>query len=452
MYDDFLTHIAAKGLFPPGKAFNIGFSGGIDSSVLLHLLISINEEEQMGWEITAAHFNHQIRETAAADESFCRKQAEKAAISYRSAAGDVPAFCAKKGVSLETGARMCRFGFFSSLKGPVVLAHHQNDQIETVIHNIIRGTGLKGLAGMRQIAEIEGQTIVRPLLGFTKQQIEEYAGQKAVPFVQDPSNSDTAFTRNRLRHQVIPLLAEINPGFERHLAALATSAGRAWQLLSTDPGLRDCIGLENGDIIELNTGRLRELAPSLQAIVLFLALEKLGIDISRRAVDKALELLSRPVQGTVCVELAGGGQIRREYDRLLLLRRAPQVRAAVRAELTVPGECRMPGADQVLTAEIGEAMPELLETIQSNADPMTAYLDRDLVPDDILTVRTRETSDRFHPLGAPGATKLQDFLVDVKCPRGERDRVLLVTSQKDIAWVTGYRSSERFKVTANTSR
>jgi tRNA(Ile)-lysidine synthase len=452
MYNEFLTYITENGLFPAGEAFTIAFSGGIDSSVLMHLLISINKDEQMGWSITAAHFNHQIREEAASDEVFCRKQAGNAGIPFMSETRDVPAYCKQKGISLETGARECRLRFFCSLEGPIVLAHHHDDQIETVLHNIIRGTGIKGLSGIRERSEIDGQTLIRPLLSFTKTQLKGYAEQKKMPFVQDSSNSDPAFTRNRLRHQVIPYLQEINPAFGEHLAAMAASAGAAWEALSTDPRLKACFAAPKADYIEMDIDRVRDLPRALQAMALYMALEKLGIDISRRAVEKALELLSRPEQGTVCAELAGGGEIRREYDRLILRKAASRVPALAAVELPIPGKRRLAGMGVELTAEVERLSPDLLALIASNPDPMIGYLDRGLISGDSLTIRTRRGGDRFHPLGAPGERKLQDFLVDVKCPLAERDQVLLAEGSQGIAWVAGYRPSERFKVREDTAQ
>ena len=195
-------------------------SGGRDSMAMLHILSRLAEEG--GFRVAAAHFNHRLRSAADRDEDFVRNWCRERDIPLTCEAGDVRTFAAQEGLSIEDAARKLRYAFLETAARDmdadrIAAAHHREDNAETVLLHLLRGTGLQGLCG---IAPVRGK-IIRPLLETSRAEIDEYIQRNSIPYVEDESNQDTHFTRNRLRLEVLPLLEEISPGCGGRIAAAA---------------------------------------------------------------------------------------------------------------------------------------------------------------------------------------------------------------------------------------
>lgn len=207
-------------MLPRGGIVLCALSGGRDSMAMLHILSRLGEEK--GFRIAAAHFNHQLRPTAGRDEDFVRNWCREYEIPLTCGTGDVRAFAAREGLGVEDAARKLRYAFLETAARDmgaerVATAHHREDNAETVLLHLLRGTGLQGLGG---IAPVRGE-IIRPLLETSRAEIDEYVQRNTIPYVEDESNQDTRFTRNRLRLEVLPLLEEISPGCGSRIAAAA---------------------------------------------------------------------------------------------------------------------------------------------------------------------------------------------------------------------------------------
>ncbi len=211
-------------LIPPGAGVLCALSGGADSMYLLCRLLE--GREKYGWTVYAAHFNHGLRPAAQRDEDFVRDWCKRQGVPLAAGRADVPAFVRREGLSVEEGARILRYRFLAETAEAEGLAltatgHHAGDNAETVLMNLIRGCGLNGLTG---IPERRGD-IVRPMLNVTRREIGDYLKEHGVPHVEDESNADPAFTRNRVRLRLLPLLEELNPRAAEHICA-AAACGR----------------------------------------------------------------------------------------------------------------------------------------------------------------------------------------------------------------------------------
>ncbi len=207
-------------LIPPGSGVLCALSGGADSMYLLCRLLE--GREKYGWTVQAAHLDHGLRETAKRDEEFVRAQCETRGVPLTVGRAGVAEFARREGLSIEEAGRVLRYAFLEETARQegldfIATGHHAGDNAETVLMNLIRGCGLKGLTG---IPERRGN-IVRPMLAVDRSEIEAYLTKHNVPHVEDETNTDLNYTRNKVRHQLLPLLEELNPQAAAHIAAAA---------------------------------------------------------------------------------------------------------------------------------------------------------------------------------------------------------------------------------------
>lgn len=438
--------IATHRLIQPGEGVVVAVSGGADSVVLLHSLVRLCAEYP--FTLSVAHFDHRLRETSRRDALFVQELAASWGLSATTASW---VWEGRRDRSLQAEARRARYHFLDAVASQVgatkiALGHHRDDQAETVLLHLLRGSGLRGLRGMRPVRE---GRLIRPFLGVGREEIEVYAKTHQLSFVEDPSNRDLRYLRSRIRWQLLPLLQrEYNPSIVRTLtrnaalvaedeAYLEEVAGEAFSPLVDLQENRICMSLRS----------LRGVAPAIRRRILGQAMRSVarGTYLTSAHLEAVERLTSSG--GSSAVTLPGGQWAWRSAGLLCLGKRGGERRSAVHQELCVPGE--------VVLAEWGVAM-EAAIIPRSAADfprisPDRAYIDwTQVLPP--LEVRSWRPGDRFRPWGLQGSKKLQDLFVDAKVPREEREKVPVVTDQKGILWVPGFRIDERGGIKGATER
>ena len=324
---DGFTHPHTLTGLPKDTPILIAYSGGADSTALLHMLCRY--AKQTGATLYAAHVNHGIRgDEADRDEDFCRRQTDALGIPLFVCHANVPTLARERGESIETAARRVRYDFFDELMARegiplLATAHNADDNLETMLYNLIRGSGLWGMAGIPVTRRCGGGTLVRPILGMTREQILAYCADNGLTFVTDSTNVDTDYTRNKLRAQVIPALREINPAAAEHAAHLSETL-RADALCLDSMTEMFCEGLRQGNSFELE-----KLCGSPDAIV-HRALRSLYAELAEDSVleythVRALTELARRGVPHSSVTLPHGFEGVVEEGRLWIRKRVPKI-------------------------------------------------------------------------------------------------------------------------------
>jgi tRNA(Ile)-lysidine synthase len=289
-------------------------SGGADSVVLLDLLVNL--KQTAGFELAAAHLNHQIRkDTAERDADFVEKLAAKYVLPFHLAIKNVPLLAEQSGLSLEDAGRQARYEFFfqeAALHGynTLALAHHADDQTETILFRLLRGAAARGLSGMAEQRTEQGLRIVRPLLSSSKQDILTYAQEHKLAFQEDETNQDTAYTRNKLRLEVLPLLKEINPNYQEGLRRTAEilRGDDEYLLQQAQQVYAEVLLAEETDRIKLDAVALQNYHRAVSRRVVRLAIEKLcgsledvSLGFIENFLENGLSVLSLDSRGKLLV-------------------------------------------------------------------------------------------------------------------------------------------------------
>lgn len=444
----------------------VGVSGGPDSVCLLHILYRLREELGIGLHV--AHLDHQLRgEESEADARYVSELALRLGIPATAEKCDVKSYRVRQRISLEEAAREVRYDFLARVAGSigaerVAVGHTMDDHIETILMHLIRGTGTRGLRGLqpvtsRQLAGI-CLTVIRPLLPVSRQETEDYCRHHLLAPRIDATNLSLSPLRNRIRHELLPLLERYNPGVAEALLRTARIAADDLAFLD-DEGSRmwGDVVREQGNSIILDKAAFLALPSALKRHLLRASIEKLSgslKDIETRHIEDIMAALTRPAGKRL--NLPEGLIFSVEYDRYLLGPDAASLSPfpALEAEfpLQVPGETVIPGwrieATIIDPSQIkgkGEKGMGLIDNL------FTAYLDIDRAGDG-LAVRPRRTGDRFQPLGLCQPKKVGEFMIDAKIPHAWRERVPVVCSSRHILWVVGWRIDDRVKVDSNTRR
>lgn len=435
-------------MISPGEAVLVALSAGPDSTALLHALVQLSRRFRC--QLRACHVNHGLRGAESdADARHAASQARALGVPLTRRTADVRAYAQSRRVSIEAAARAVRYELLEWAAGRyrmsrIATGHTQTDQAETVLLNLVRGSGPRGLAG---IPPVRGK-IIRPLLGVTREEAARYCEMNDLSYRTDSSNLDTSIPRNRIRHEVMPQLAQIQGQVVSGLARLADIMRAEDEYLSAqaEHSLREIAAQRPGEV-GVSCGLLANLPAALQRRVVRAAIARVKgseLDVPLERVDSLLELAASGRTGAV-IELPGALRAERTYAELVISF-APPPRAAPKGAWTlpVPGELTISELDLEISARRSRAK-------RPPANPMSALLDASKL-ESALTVRSRRRGDRFTPFGMKGTVKLQDFFVNAKVPRSERARVPLVLAGDEIVWVVGYRISEHYKVTDETRR
>ncbi|UZD22166.1 tRNA lysidine(34) synthetase TilS [Algoriphagus halophytocola] len=433
MVDTFIRHIRNKIKLDTQARYLLACSGGLDSMVLAHLLLAA----EINFEI--AHVNFQLRgNESEEDEAFIRHWGNTKGIEIHVHKPATKAYAQDQQVSTQMAARALRYAWFEELRKArnlqgILLAHHQDDQIETIFLNLLRGTGIEGIYGMAE----RRNWLIRPLLPFSRQEIAAYAKTEEISWREDSTNAQTDYKRNKLRHISLPALYEVA---EDSKANLLTSfsrlkdTGRAFSALF-DNWVKDNIKEEDGGIsrLDLNSIRLVSGAASL----LYFWLRPFGFNS-----DQAHEIHSH------CIS-PQSGKLFGSTTHLLNLDRE----SLILAPKPRPFSSVIISTDAI-ELNLPEAQYELLKidrTDQVDRTKQNAMLDLDQLQFP-LEVRTWQEGDRFVPLGMKQEKKISDFLIDLKVPVVLKPGVKVLLSEGRIAWVIGFRIADWAKSTAATRK
>jgi tRNA(Ile)-lysidine synthase len=455
--------IRKRDLLHSGDSVLVGVSGGPDSTALLLLLARLATKLRL--KLTAAYFDHRLRgmKEAQRECAFVAGLAEGLGLPLITGSADVRGHARESRISLEEAAREQRYAFLAeaagrSGAGVVAVGHTADDQVETVLMHILRGSGLFGLAGMLPRSpwplKIEGAadlSLVRPLLEATREETHAYCRQAGREPLQDATNRSLAYRRNRLRHEILPILRRYNPRLDQALLRLAAAAAvdrEALEYVAAD--VLAVAGRVDGGEARLSRGRLRSLPEGLRRHVLRAASGRLLgdlQDIGASHLEAMSAALEKPSGSEL--DLPRGLHLQVGYDEIVLSLpgQEPPVDVLPDGEtpLTVPGRTQVgPWLFEARILPAEEAPP-------ASRREGEAYLDIDALQGE-LTVRRRRLGDRFRPLGLGGEKKLQDLFVDAKVPRRRRDAVPLVCDRGGIVWVVGHRIAERARVGASPRR
>ncbi|PYT13302.1 MAG: tRNA lysidine(34) synthetase TilS [Acidobacteria bacterium] len=457
--------IARYDMLRPGERVLVAVSGGPDSTTLLSILHRLAPE--MNLELHVAHLDHGWRAAASArDAEFVRRLGVRLGlpVTVGHLGARVWQSHPRRQSSREARARELRNTFLIETAREigaqkVALGHTRDDQAESFLMRLLRGSGPRGLAGTYPV--VDG-VIIRPLIDVRRRDLLDYLRQRHLSYRIDATNRDLALTRNRIRRSLLPLLErQFNPNVVEALAHAADLLRDEDNYLGelAQEKFRD-IATRRGESVVLRARAVQELPVPLRRRILRLALAEARGDLRRIAlqhVEQSLSLLEeRRRRGRV--SLPDGTAVDREGDHLRIVRRIPAAdqapgsgeAASLREALCpVPGEVALPGFGLRLRATVVPRAEAPVDLRSAGKD--RAYLDADLLPGPLL-IRPRRPGDRFVPLGAPGTRKVKSFLIDRKVPVDERGRIPLVLSGDRIAWVVDHEIDDRFKVTDRTSR
>lgn len=453
-----LRYIRQHGLVEPGQQLVVAVSGGPDSLCLLAILYAL--QGALAIQLQVAHFDHMLRgrQAAAADAALVESLAQDLGIPVAQGRGDVRAHARAHKLSLEEAGRDLRYRFLAEVARAagapaVAVGHTADDQAETVLMHILRGSGLPGLGGMQPRSPwpwaVEGEplVLVRPLLTLTRAQTEAYCRARGLQPRRDPTNLSPGPLRNRIRLELLPLLRRYNPRVDIALRRLAEAAAEdATFLRQVANQLWPQVAHETPSGVALSRPQLAALHPALRKALLREAARRvMGSTANLTATHLAAMEAALAGPGERSVALPGrlafaAAGASATLSRLPL----PTPPALPEQPLNIPGQTRV--ADWLVTAQV---LPR--EAFRRSDDPYEAYMDLNAVGRN-LTVRSRRPGDRLRPLGLKGEKRLQDLLVDAKVPRSQRDAVALVCAPWGIAWVVGHRLDERAKVSSTTQR
>lgn len=447
MIDKVKTTIKTHNLIQYGDHIVVGVSGGPDSVCLLHILYTLSAEFHL--KLTAVHINHKMRPLDAdKDQQFTEAFCKGLGISCRSFIFDVPGLALKRGLTSEEAGREVRYQAFNQVKAEVhadkiAVAQNMNDQAETLLMRLLRGTGIDGLSGIEYIRE---QTIIRPLLDVSRSDIESYCGNLALKPRIDQTNLLPIYTRNKIRLELIPYIrTNYNDNIVQGLSRLSNIAREDKDYIYQTVDLlisESAISLRDDD----RTGEIKKITlpcsiinaqhPAIAKRIIIKLFGALGLvqDIQSIHLTNALRLI-KTGETSFSTNFPGGYSLRISYGLVEFL---PKNRGLTCEEL----------------GKLKESVVRIEELEERQSTQYKQYFDYDSVlsSNHEILLRTRRHGDIFAPLGMKGSKKIKEYFIDEKMPRDEREGIPLVCVGPEVLWIVGFRISEKYKITPQTKK
>jgi len=440
--------ISRHEMIDPGDMVIVAVSGGPDSSCLLDILHEL--EDELDIQLVVTHYDHGLRQGEDdAETDFVRRLASSMNLPFETEKASI--LIEGNTSSMEEKARDARYEFLERVRDKhhaqkIAVGHNLNDQAETVLMRLLRGSGPSGLAG---IPPCRDNLIIRPLIAIKREEIESYLKARELSYVMDSSNLETRYLRNKIRLKLLPLLLEDQPRLVEHLGQLAFILREdnnylereAEKWVEKEAELRN-----NGDIFITVSSFTKLPTPVRNRVIrnIFMKVGKSLRELDQGHIQSVYELtLGKKPQGLL--NLPNGLTVKRVYDRLAFTLAADQKPREFYYLLKGPGTYHL--------EEIGRSI-SLLE-VEGDVDftwgksEQTAYMDADKLHYP-LVVRNFKPGDRFVPLGMSGHRKIKDFFIDLKIPSNQRASIPILTSQDTPVWICGYRIDDSFKVTPDT--
>ena len=451
-------NISAYDLVKPGFHVIVGISGGADSVCLLKSITELREE--FGLSITAVHVNHMLRGSESdLDEYFVSSLCEEMKVPLRSYQVDVGKVSRASGVSLEEAGRDVRYEIFFRLRDEIcadviAVAHHMDDNAETVLMNIIRGCGLDGLSGM----DFKNHSVIRPLLNITRQEILAYLSDHSLAYRTDSSNLSNDFFRNKVRNKLFPYIRE---QFSSEPVRLLN---RLSMLARTDSDYLNEVALnayhaahrtdEEGNIL-FDVPYLLEKGVAISRRLIRFAWENLtgcmkGLELVH--IEQISALIKQNVTGkSICLPKEITARI--SYGTLLMGKITGSLQAAYCYSPNIPGVTTIKEASGALRTQVLNKTDYLSQYVlcELKENATTQIFDY-LKINGGINMRNRRNGDRIRPYQSPGEKKLKEFFIDHKIPASRRDNIPLLAVGKQIIWVVGMRTGAEFKIDNDTEQ
>lgn len=422
-------------LFDQGQQILMSVSGGMDSVLLCHLF------QQLKFSFGIAHCNFKLRgKESDDDEKHVKQLAQSFGVPFYHKTFNTSAYAKKKGISIQMAARELRYNWFEEIRKThqydfIAVAHHKDDEVETFFINLLRGTGIAGLHGIAP----KTNHIIRPLLFATRIEIEKYVKAHHISYREDSSNSSYKYLRNKIRHQIIPLLKEINPQAEQTIGEDIRRIKETEQIVKTYiDGLANVLFKTKNNQIYISISEIKKLNP-VNAI-LFELLKAFGFS------GDIVEQIIRSINGI------SGKQFYSETHRVTKDRNHLIIDDLAEIKKTIT---------PVLISEKVRAIRKPVSMSFKKTDskidlknfqkPAIACIDYNKLEFPLL-IRKWENGDYFYPLGMKQKKKLSDFLIDQKIPLNHKEKILVLCSDDQIVWIIGQRLDHRFRITPETKK
>jgi len=433
MFNAFTRFVTKNKLVAPGDRVLLAVSGGVDSMVMSHLFF------QMNINLGIIHCNFSLRANESdKDEKMVRDYADKHNIPFYSKQFNTKSYAKENGLSVQMAARELRYSWFEEIRvkkgyDTIAVAHNLNDNVETLLINLIRGTGISGLTGMKPAIN----RIIRPLLFASREDIIVYCKQNYIAYREDMSNAETKYTRNKIRHLIIPLLKEINPSVEYTLNDTAERFIGITEIVSGYiAGLKERISKQEGELNIFNFSLLKEHLHN--STILYELFKPYGITNAR------LNDLRKVIDGKT------GGQIFTDTHRIIKNRKEVIVSANDKVKDTsykiadINDLRNVPG---IVSAEYSD----VASNFEIPSDHLIACIDSEKISFP-LTIRKWKAGDQFCPLGMKQKKKLSDYFIDNRYSKITKENKYILESDGKIVWIVGDRIDNRFRITISTRK
>lgn len=439
-----LRFIKENELYSPGEKVLVALSGGPDSVFLLHFFNKFKNKFKI--EIGAVHINHRLRgNDSERDELFCKAICDELSVPLYILRKDIKSYSKEKKISLEVAGRKIRYEFFEKISSEnrydkIVTAHNADDNAETVLLNLIKGTGIKGIAGI----PVKRNNIVRPILSLTKKEILDYLNENQFEYRVDESNLSNDFERNFLRNEVIPLIQKnINPAFSN--SALNTSLN----LQRLNLGLAAIVSsLKSTVKVKFNR--------SVSIPIDFIKSEnKFIISYTiKELIDEnfSVKLESNDLKKIFMLVKKQSGKSEELSENLIALKERNEIRIVKKSALKNSNKKKISTGSEIKIARKTFSIFEVTRSdVKIGKSKNIEYISADGLSSDFI-VRTWTEGDKFFPIGMQGSKKISDYLNDIKVNSFEKKEQLVLENNGSIVWVIGKRLDDRFKLTSNTKK
>ncbi|MCR5656838.1 MAG: tRNA lysidine(34) synthetase TilS [Butyrivibrio sp.] len=448
-----------------GETVLAGVSGGADSVCLFYILKELSKE--MGFDLQVVHINHMIREEAEHDAAFVESICKENGIKYYRRDVDIPRIYESTSLSEEEAGRVARYEAFEEIADSIqeetgksvviATAHNMNDQAETMLHNLFRGSRLKGLSGIKAEGSRGSHKLIRPILILMREEIEDYLNEKGIAWCKDATNDTDEYTRNRIRHNILPVAErEINVGAIKHAAEAAAYISEVDDFLDELAGkiLEKSEFKENGDLY-ISCKAINEAHEIVRSRAIMGAIKLISPkikDIQSYHIE-TIARLSESTEGSAKLDLPYGVKVTRSYDDLIFSKRSADAGEESDAEFTIDKdrleESRKLEIDNPV---LGKVRVSLLNYDFNNKIPCgeyTKWFDYDKISC-TMSFRARKTGDVLAV--GKGTKTLKKLMIDEKIPADMRDKVLVLADKEQVLWLPGYRISENYKVNESTKQ